>query len=71
MHTVLFFVKDKKTCNLMDEPEPLILEYGLDDWKNKTFKGANKLMLAKYEPKDKYSSAFYRIGVDADSSIEE
>jgi len=65
------FVKDKKTCNLMDEPEPLILEYGLNDWKNKNYRGSNKRMLAKYEPKDKYSNAFYRIGVDANSSIEE
>jgi len=38
----------------MDEPEPLILEYGLDDWKNKVYRGSNKLMLAKIDPADSY-----------------
>lgn len=58
-------VKEKKTCNLMDEPEPLILEYGLDDWKS-NYKGSNKIMLCKIKPKDKYTSAFIRVNADAD-----
>lgn len=46
-------VRVSKKSN-MDEPEPLILEYGLDDWKNKVYRGSNKLMLAKIDPADRY-----------------
>lgn len=46
-----WFCTDKsatiKSAGRMDEPEPLIVEYGLNDWKNPTYKGNDVDLICK------------------------
>ena len=43
-----------RSAGRMDEPEPLILEYNVEQWMNKNYKGADPLKKAMPELKELY-----------------
>ena len=40
--------------NMMDAPEPLILEYDVTEWMNKDYKGQDRMKLATIDPQTRY-----------------
>lgn len=67
-----------RSTGRMDFPEPLILEYEVKEWMNKTYRGSSDSRLCMPDPKDSYrgyvriSTAFFDGGYDIDdSTIEE
>ena len=43
-----------RTCNRMDAPEPLILEYDVTEWMNKDYHGQDRTKLCTVDPKVNY-----------------
>lgn len=56
------FETDFKVANRMDDPEPLIAEYQLDDWKNKLYTGRDEDKICTVNPlPKKYTNCFVRL----------
>ena len=56
------FYKDMKVADRMNDPEPLIAEYQLNNWKNKTYNGKDVDLICTVNPlPTKYVSCFVRL----------
>ena len=63
--------KAEKVCiNNKDnlEPELMIVEYGLDDWRSKTYKGTDPAKMSMPKFKSSYKGVFVKIGNNDDDN---
>lgn len=53
-----------RTCNRMDDPEPMILQYDLEYWKNPEYVGSNTNIITKTKYKDAYHGGLVRRNIN-------